>query len=215
MTTFFQRAWSDLSAHRQAFLGLNVAFFGLLASSMAVTLSVPELQGFANAHYDLHRLDLPVLRLGLAAYANADAPTAGAVTFLVNLCVATVLTLLPSLLVPFIGILAVFYRALAWGAMFAPVAPESAILVPHIATVVIEAQGYVVAALAVYVHGCMVLRPERYGFAHRWDAYRGGLRVVARLGVVVALILMAGAAYEAWELIYLVPQVLSTTLVAR
>jgi len=71
--------------------------------------------------------------------------------------------------------------------------------------VLVEAMAYVLAALAAYVQGRMLLLPQRHGFDNRWQAYLGGLRATAQLYMLVILILLIGAVYEAFELVHLAP----------
>lgn len=198
--------------HRTAFIVLNVAFYGILVLGMIVTMIFPQLKTYASAYYDLHNIEAPILTLGLAGYANGEPVIAAAVTLLVNLSVAVGLTILPSLLIPFIGIIAVFYRVVLWGAMFAPFGFERLIFVPHMPTVIAEGFAYVIAAFAVYVHGIMVAYPQHYGFTNRADAYKAGLIKIAQLMVLVVGILILAAIYEALEVIYWVPRLVAAAM---
>jgi Stage II sporulation protein M len=199
-------AFAIVRQHRKAFLILCAIFYGLLALSMLVTMFVPSLKPLAKSYYDINNLThLKVIQNTFSAYSNGHLLTAAELTFQVNLAVVVLLTTIPSLIIPFIGILAVFYRGFLWGAMFAPFGVERLIMVPHFPTVLVEGLADVVAAFSAYVHGVMVLRPEQYGFASRGEAYKKGLAAVARLYLIVVLILAIAALYEAFEVIHLVP----------
>jgi hypothetical protein len=199
-------AFGVVRQHRKAFLTLCAIFYGLLALAMLATMFVPGLKPLAQSFYDINNLrHVALIQNTFAAYAGGHLLTAAALTFLVNLLVVVLLTTVPSLIVPFIGIPAVFYRGLLWGAMFAPFGAERLILVPHFPTVLVEGLADVVAAFAAYVHGVQVLRPEKHGFASRGEAYWKGLAAVARLYLIVVLILAIAALYEAFEVIHLVP----------
>ncbi|HEY6620646.1 MAG TPA: stage II sporulation protein M [Steroidobacteraceae bacterium] len=192
--------------YRRAFLILCATFYGLLALAMLMTMFVPELKPLAKSFYDINNLrHLALIQNTFNAYTHGHLLTAAALTFVVNLGVAVLLTTVPSLIIPFIGILAVFYRGLLWGAMFAPFGVERLLLVPHFPTVLLEGLGYVVAAFATYVHGVMIMRPAQYGFASRGEAYRKGLKVVAQVYLIVVPILVFAALYEGFEVIHLVP----------
>ncbi|WP_052726619.1 hypothetical protein [Devosia epidermidihirudinis] len=210
--TLFKSAWRHVQHHRTAFIVLNVAFYAILAFGMAITMAFPQLKDYANAFYDLHHFELPIMTVGLAAYSTGNVAVAAAVTFFVNISVALVLTIIPSLIVPFIGIAAVFYRVILWGGMFSPFGFEAIIFVPHMPTVLLEGFAYVLAAFAAYVHGVRVIHPARYGYATRWDAYKGGLKPMGTLLGVVVLILIVAAIYEALEVIYWVPVLLNAAL---
>ena len=202
-------AFGIVRQHRRAFMVLCASFYGLQTLSMLITLFVPSLKPLAKAYYDINNLQhVALIQSVFAAYAGGYVVKAAVLTFLVNLGVAVLLTTIPSLFVPFVGILAVMARGLFWGAMFAPFGVERLFFAPHFPTVLAEGLGYVVAAFASYVHGAGVLQPERYGFASKGDAYRKGLGTIARLYLIVVLILAVAALYEAIEVIYLVPQMM-------
>jgi hypothetical protein len=199
-------AFGIVRQHRKAFLILCAIFYGLLALAMLVTMFVPGLKPLAKSFYDINNLGhVALIQSTFSAYTSGHLLNAAALTLLVNVLVVVLLTTLPSLIIPFIGIPAVFYRGLLWGAMFAPFGVERLILVPHFPTVLIEGLADVFAAFAAYVHGVMVLRPERYGFASRGEAYRKALVAVARIYLIVVSILAIAALYEAFEVIHLVP----------
>ena len=102
--------------HRTAFLVLCAIFYGLLTLAMLATMSVPSLKPLAKSIYDINNLtDVSLIQSVFAAYKSGHLLTAAALTFLVNLGVAVLLTTVPSLVIPFIGILAVFYRGLLSG----------------------------------------------------------------------------------------------------
>lgn len=196
---------SLIRAHRRAFLILCACFYGLLFLGMALTYLVPGLKPLAQGAYDMNNLHLPVMQRGIEAYGQGDLWVAAAVTLLVNVSVAVVLTLLPSLIVPFIGILAVYYRVLLWGPMFSPFGFEQVIFVPHFPTVLLEGFAYVLTAFTAYVQSRMWTQPAAYGLADRRQGYLAGLRVVARLFPVILTLLVIAAIYEAYEVIHLVP----------
>jgi hypothetical protein len=192
--------------HRTAFLVLCAIFYGLMALAMLATMFEPHLKPLAQSYYDINNIShVALIRNAFAAYANGQLLTAAALTFVVNLGVAVLLTTVPSLIIPFVGILAVFYRGLLWGAMFAPFGRERLILIPHFPTVLVEGLAYVVAAFAAYVHGAMILRPAQYGFTSKGEAYIKGLKVVVQIYLIVVLILLLAALYEAFEVIHWVP----------
>jgi len=199
-------AFGIVRQHRKAFIALCVTFYGLQTLSMLVTLFVPSLKPLASAYYDINNLQhVTLIRSAFAAYASGQVLKAAMWTFLVNMGVALLLTTITSLIIPFVGILAVMVRGLFWGAMFAPFGFERLTFAPHFPTVLAEGFGYVVAAFAAYVHGVMVLQPERYGFTNRVEAYRKGLFTVAHIYLIVVLILAVAALYEGFEVIHLIP----------
>jgi hypothetical protein len=128
-----------------------------------------------------------------------------ALTFLVNLGLgAFVWITLPSLIIPFSGIATGAYRAVLWGILFSPV-PFERYLVPHWLTLILEGQGYILAMLASYIQGRAVINPSSIGRAGRKDAYIAGIKLTAKLYLLVAIILAVAAVYEVLEVIFLIP----------
>lgn len=90
-----------------------------------------------------------------------------------------------------------------------PAAPELRLLmIPHSITLLLEGQGYILALLAVYVHGKSWLFPRSAGVEVEGSAwqrmqrgYAAGLRRTAYLYVWVVIVLAAAAIYEAVEVI--------------
>jgi hypothetical protein len=128
-------------------------------------------------------------------------------TFLVNLVLGSILVLsLPSLLIPFAGILMGVFRAWLWGVLFSPFGGEVELgLLPHALTVLLEGEGYVVAMLGVWLWWWPVLRTP----GRRWQLWRDGLMLQGRIYSVVALLLAIAAIYEALEVIFLLPRLLA------
>ncbi|BCP52986.1 hypothetical protein K32_16030 [Kaistia sp. 32K] len=198
-------ALSIIKEHRRAFIVLNIAFYGLFAISMTVTLFVPELHETAKlAMFEV--LSQPgYMKAGADAYAGGHLLLAIGLTFVTNLGVSVVLTTLPSFVVPFSGILATLHRGALWGVLFAPIGPFRGTLIPHSLTLLLEGQAYVLAAFAAYVQGQLILRPRHYGIGSRWEGYRAGAVTVARIYVLIVLVLIVAAVYEGYDVIYLAP----------
>lgn len=142
-----------------------------------------------------------------SAYGGGQLLTAMALTFVVNLVLGSVLVIgVPSLVVPFSGILVGAYRAVLWGLMLSPTHPGLRLaMIPHSLTLLLEGQAYVVAMLAAYVHGRAFLWPKSAGVEGHGRGYVEGLRRRARLYLLVILLLLVAAVYEALEVILLVP----------
>jgi hypothetical protein len=112
---------------------------------------------------------------------------------------------LPSLVVPFSGLLMGAYRAILWGLLLSPAAPElRLIMIPHSLTLILEGQAYIMAMLAAYVHGRAFLWPRTVGVITHRAGYKVGLSRTLRIYVLVVLLLALAAIYEALEVILLV-----------
>jgi hypothetical protein len=119
---------------------------------------------------------------------------------------------LPSLIVPFSGLLVGVFRAMAWGVLFSPegISGGGVALLGAAATLLLlllEGEGYVLAMLAAYLQGMAFLFPQRVGVPTRRQGFVAGLRMTARLYLLVVLVLGAAAAYEAVLAILVLPGV--------
>lgn len=74
----------------------------------------------------------------------------------------------------------------------------------HLLTFAIEGQSIVLVGFIMLRTCDAILRPHRFGEVSRWSAYRRALGQTGRLYVLVIVILLVGAIYEAFELIYIV-----------
>ena len=189
--------------HRRAYLLLNLAYYGLMAGAMVYAAFHPDLQitlwtevgkGFGTG---------PLEEL-VGAYSGGQVLLAAVLTFAVNLVLGSLLYItLPSLVIPFSGLLVGVYRALLWGLLFAPSAVVGAGLLIHLPTIILEGQAYVLAMVAAYVQGMAFLRPKSVGAKSYWQGYREGIKRTARIYVLVAIVLLVAAIYEAVSVIFI------------
>ena len=113
---------------------------------------------------------------------------------------------LPSLLVPFLGIAAIAVQAFTTGMLLAPIDSDAAtLLIPHSLTLIIEFQAYILFALGAFVLGRAWIRPSSVGATSRRSAYVTGLRRLATLAILALALLVIGALYEAFSVRYLLP----------
>jgi len=186
----------------RAYLALNAVAYGLLLLGMALGLLFPELNAATTGAMDDNGdTDLVVSLL--------SSPWLFAATiFAVNIGrIALASILLPSLVVPFlgIGIFAVF--AVRTGMVITPVDHATSMaLIPHSLTVVIEFQAYVLLLLGAFILGRSWLRPATISAATRRQGYVRGLRSIGWLALPALALLVIGAIYESFSLIYLVPR---------
>jgi hypothetical protein len=194
-----------IRANFRAYLVLNALMYGLFLIGMGAALLFPELNAAQIAGQDENgTTDLVVSLL-------SDVWLFSLTILLVNVVTVAVLTiLLPSMVVPFLGIVAFMYRAFNFGVMLAPVDETTAkILIPHSLTILIEFQAYVLVMLAAYVLGKAWLRPGTVGARNRRQGYVLGLRQIGWLSLPAMVLFVIGALYEAFEIIYLVPPFLA------
>ena len=132
------------------------------------------------------------------------------VIFLVNVFpTALLLITLPSLVVPFVGLVVFAVKAIDLGITLAPVDRTSGLtLIPHSLTLLIEFQAYVLVVFGAYLLGRSWLRPATVEAATHRQGYRRGLQLLAPLWLPALALFVIGAAYEALEIYFLVPRVL-------
>lgn len=146
------------------------------------------------------------------AYGGGQALSAIALTFGINLLVGSFISItLPALLIPFSGLLVGGYRAVVWGFIFTPPA-DVQLTAANILTglgitilLLLEGQGYVLAMFATYLQGLAFLFPRRAGVESRWQGYWLGLKLTARLYLLVGAVLLIAALYEVLLAVVLVP----------
>ena len=112
------------------------------------------------------------------------------------------MAILPSLVVPFAGIVIHVVFSGLLGLTFAPSDGWHTLLL-HLPTMVIELDAYVFFALGVYRLGVNFLLPRSRGFESRSAAYLQGIVDLGWLCVPATLLLVFGAVYEAFEVIVL------------
>ncbi len=200
-----QLALKLIRRHQRTYLLLNGAFYGLVGLGTLYAFSHPEAQA-ALTRAILEGFAAPPLSIARDAYLSKNVLEAALVTFLVNTLLGSFATItVPSLLIPFVGVVIGLYRALIWGVALAPTTPELArAMIPHSLTLLLEGQGYILAMFAVHVLWVSAfdgLRQEDRGFL---TGYLAGLRSTLTTYRLVVLVLAVAAVYEAFEVIYLV-----------
>lgn len=193
-----------LRTHRRAYLLANLVFYGLVLGGFALGLAVPELAaGRAEGLETDGTADL-VGRLLSNVWLFA-AMILGVNTITVGL--ASIV--LPSLVIPFLGIAVFAYRAVVIGVTLAPTEQTTwIVLIPHSLTLVIEFQAYILLVLGAYLLGRAWVTPSFVEETSRVRAYGTGLRLLGVLALTALALLVVGALYEAFTLRYLVPVML-------
>jgi hypothetical protein len=138
------------------------------------------------------------------AYASGDILRAAAATFVHNYFVATILfTLLPSLAIPFVGVLKNLLSFGVMGFVMAPLWTGSAPqLVYHCITMTLEMEAYIVASFVVIVFPLRVFKGLTA--TGRGEIIQG-IRIVAGSALLAGIMLAVAALYEATTLIILRP----------
>jgi hypothetical protein len=182
----------------KAYLVSNLVVYGTLLMTMIVTLYIPGLHeaGLRNTEAFLGSSGSSFV---VDAYASGSILAATGVTLLGNLMFAALgTTTLPSLIIPFFGVVATIGRAVFIGMPFAPTSFEELIAVIIASPVLlIEFQAYVLAML-----GSIILWRSTFGYRRRhlasaWDGYLAGVKDNVRLYPVIIAVLLGIALVEA------------------
>lgn len=202
-----QRAWQIVREDRDTYLVLNILYYGLVILGMAyVAFFDPKLQERLLQSTGIAFTSGPLAAVG-EAYVVGDVMRSIALTLGVNLILGSLLQMtLPTLLIPFFGLLVGAFRAILWGLLLSPshsdlIGP----MIPHTLTLVLEGQAYILVMLAAFMHARAWTKPQTYGLDSRWHGYLEGLRRTAWTYLLVVLLLVAAAVYEALDVIFLAP----------
>lgn len=201
-----QRAWRVVGEYRRAYIALNLVYYGLVAAAMTYVAFNPSLQQSLLSAVGSAFSEGPLSAL-VGAYGGGKLILAMVLTFVVNVAVGSFVWItLPSLVIPFSGLLAGTYRAVLWGLVLSPTTREmSTAMIPHSLTLILEGQAYVLAMLAAYIQGRALLWPHSAGAQTHREGYLAGLKRSARLYLLVILLLALAAIYEAVEVILIIP----------
>jgi len=204
---FIRTAWDVVKAHRRAYIVFNLLYYGLTVSAMIVVVFCPSVQASLTEAVEKAFTEGPLSSVG-DAYGGGKIVMAMVLTFVVNLLLGSLLSItVPSLVIPFSGLLIGVYRAVLWGLILSPTSPEMrATLIPHGLTLIIEGQAYILVMLGAYIQGRAFLSPQTVGLTGHWRGYAAGVKRSIRLYALVIPMLAVAAIYEALEVILIIPK---------
>jgi hypothetical protein len=198
-------AWGLVQEHRRVYTVLNIVYYGLVLVFMIYVAFNRPLQDELLQSIGKTFMTGPLSFVG-SAYINAQVLAAIAATFFVNLLVGSFGTItLPSLIIPFGGILIGFYRAVLWGLILSPANPDlRMVMIPHSLTLILEGQAYILTMLAAYIQGRAFLWPKTVGLERRGQGYLEGLKRTGKIYLLVILTLLIAAVYEVIEVVIMI-----------
>ncbi|MGA9350501.1 MAG: stage II sporulation protein M [Anaerolineae bacterium] len=199
-----KEALQILRDHRRLYLAVNLIYYGLVVVGALVVWLNPWLQAsLMTMVQEAFESSLPGV---VEAYRGGQFLAAVAQTFSINFFLGSLMVItLPACFFPPAGILVGFWRAFLWGLLLAPTTPQFAlVMIPHGLTLLLEGQAYILAIFAACRLGQVLLWPESLGLTSRWRAYLAGLREMALVYILVAIVLLVSALWEAFEVIYIV-----------
>lgn len=191
-----RRPFQIVRANLRVYLALNAIMYGVALIGFGLAILFPKLQEpFVGALEDDGTAEL-VTGLLLT-------PWLFAATILgVNIVKLGLMhILLPSMIVPFAGILITAYWALTAGIVLVPAESASWIpMIPHSLTFVIEFQAYIFLLLGAFILGRSWVRPGTIGAVNRRQGYVRGLQQLGWLALPALALLIVGAIWEAFSL---------------
>jgi len=205
MKNLLKSAWGLVQENRRAYIVISSIYYGLVVIFMIYVAFNQELQKSLLNEIGAEFMTGPLAFVG-QAYVNAQALKAILATFFVNLLIGSFGTItLPSLLIPFSGILVGIYRAIVWGLLLSPANPDlRLVMIPHSITLIIEGQAYILTMLAAYIQGRAFLFPKTVGLESRARGYLEGLKRTGKLYTLVILTLAIAAIYEVIEVVIII-----------
>ncbi|WP_026415410.1 hypothetical protein [Actinomadura oligospora] len=201
-----RRPFEIIRADLRAYLLINALVYGVFLLGMVLAMIFPDLHAARTSSF---------VDGGQGALVNTvigNPWTFGVTIFLVNVfATALALIVLPSLVIPFAGLIVFVIKTVDIGIILAPVDRTSTlILIPHSPTILIEFHAYALVMFGAYLLGRSWLRPATVGATTRGHAYVRGLSRLGWLWPTALALFVIGAVYEAVEIYFLVPLVLGT-----
>lgn len=198
----FAPIFRDMAQHRLLLWTLHGLCYGLWFSWMLVAREFPltNMRLMQLVRITFSEGDLSYIG---TAYASGDIWMATLATFFHNYVVQTLaLTIIPSFIIPFWGLLKNLLSFMLIGFAMAPIwIGISEGYIYHSITMVVELEGYILASFMVTR---LPIRCFKGFFARSfWSEYLSGLRVIASGTLLVGIILAVAALYEAATLIAL------------
>ena len=206
-------ALAELASRPKLLGGLHLVYFGLVIAVSVLVYDLPTLQKslFVTVKQAITGMSVDVnqgfadpqnpLRVAGQAYGSQNILWAAAVTFFINFFIDSVAVItVPSLVVPGSGVLVALLRAALWGVVVAPVFVVLALpMLPHVATLLLEGEGYVLASFFGLLVAISLFRPDQGLGA--WPRYVRSVTMNLKGMVLVAVVLAIAALYEAIEVI--------------
>jgi len=193
---------AEIRKYGRLFIGLHLVYFGLVILFMLLVHSIPELQAslLAGIKSQVSGGSGPLAVAG-KAYMSKSIPRAAITTFGINFILGSLAYItIPSVIIPGIGLLGAVFRASMWGLLLAPSFDTlAATMLPHSFTLLLEGEAYIVATFFALLIPIYIFRKsEGPNFLNR---YGRALAMNIRGNLLVAIVLVIAAIYEATEVI--------------
>lgn len=195
-------AFAAIRRYRRLFRTVHIVYFGGVIVVAALAYHMPEVQGKLLRDVTQQAQSGQGL-LGVAAkgYLQQNFALAAGLTLAVNFIAGSFLYItVPSFVVPGIGVAGAAFRAVLWGILLAPTHVRLAgAMLPHSFTLLLEGEGYVLAAFFAVLIPVYMLRPSEGPTV--WRRYGRAVVLNLRGNLLVLIVLLVAALYEAAEVI--------------
>ena len=212
-------------AHRPRLLwGVHLIYFGLFVVAAVAIYQLPALNTvlMAAVQGELSSKGNGVLAVAGRAYGSGSMIYAAVVTLIVNFFLGSLAMItLPSMIIPGVGALLAAFRATFWGLLLGPSQVTLAYLMrAHSGTLLLEGEGYILAAffallIPIYLFGSsaplqqaavadlLELEPaaSEEQASITWSRFKHAVVLNLKANVLVAIVLVVAACYEAFEVI--------------
>ena len=196
----------EITRHRRLFFYMHLIYFGTVILFSVIVYQLPQVQIFFIEVIKKELTSGPgPLAIAFKAYASKNILYAAAITFAVNFAFGSVLSItIPSFIIPGIGSVIAIFRASMWGMLLAPgFVPVSKMMLPHSLTLLLEGEGYILAAFFALLMAVYLFDKEKGPTPlHRYSA---AFYLNLKGNLIVALVLAIAALYEAVEIIIAMP----------
>ena len=205
-----REAFSLIKEDRKAFNLINIGYFAIVIIGMLIIRTNPELQKQLVSLVGDAFSTGPMQYL-TGAYSNGEIIKAIGLTFFVNLILGTFIAItLPSLIIPFSGLVVGAYRALVWGFLFSP--DLTGLYLPKIIMgigigllLIFEGEAYVLGLFASFLQSRAWVKPASVGVEKHTQGYLAGLRLTLRMYLLVIGMLLIAAIYEVILVVLILP----------
>jgi hypothetical protein len=194
--------FSELSSRRRLLWSVHLVYFGLVIVAALLVYEVPSLQlGMLATIRQQATSDDNLLGMLGKAYGSGNIPLAALSTVAVNFILGSILYItLPSLIVPGSGALLAMLRATAWGLLLAPTfSLLSMTMLPHSWTLLLEGEGYILATFFGLLVPILLIQKSLEG--KPLQGYKRALLLNLKANLLIGIVLLLAALYEATEVI--------------
>ena len=192
----------EMKARPRLVWGVHLVYFGLVIAGSLLVFNVPEAQVvlLGKVREALATNSNP---LGIAGevYRSGNIALAAVVTFAVNFLLGSLAVItLPSIVLPGCGVIVAVVQALFWGLILAPTVHTLALgMLPRSLTLLLEGEGYILAALFGLLIPIYVVQRSLGG--NLFTRFGRAILLNFKAQFWIALVLAVAAIYEATEVI--------------